>query len=95
MAAYSLNLLAEQDVRRIYRYGIETFGLDKADSYFDALFAQFDAIAQSPLMYPTANYIRQGYRRCVFGVNAIYYRLSEDGVQIMRVLGRENPDIWL
>jgi toxin ParE1/3/4 len=44
-------------------------------------------------MYPTVNDIRQGYRRCIFGVNAISYRLSEEGVQIMRVLGREKADL--
>jgi toxin ParE1/3/4 len=44
-------------------------------------------------MYSTVNDIREGYRRCIFGVNTISYRLSEEGVQIMRVLGRENPDL--
>lgn len=93
MASYRLSLLAEEDARRIYSFGIERFGLRKADSYFEGLFAQFDDIADAPLMYPAVDEIRTGYRRCLYGTHTIYYRLQGDVVQIMRILGRENPDI--
>jgi len=92
MAAYSLSQLAEEDVRRLYRYGIEKFGLIQADSYFDGLFARFDAIAESPALYPKVDHIRPGYRRSVYGVHSIYYRAAGTAVEIMRVLGREDPD---
>lgn len=92
MAVYSLNLLAEEDVRRLYRYGIERFGLVQADSYFDGLFARLDAIAESPMLYPQVDHIRPGYRRSVYGVHSIYYRTAGTTVEIMRVLSREDPD---
>lgn len=92
MAAYSLSQLAEEDIRRLYRYGIESFGLVQADSYFDGLFARFDAIAESPMLYPQVDHIRPGYRRSVYGVHSIYYRAAGATVEIMRVLGREDPE---
>ena len=92
MAAYSLSQLAEEDIRRLYRYGIERFGLVQADRYFDGLFARFDAIAESPMLYPQVDHIRPGYRRSVYGAHSIYYRASGTAVEIMRVLSRENPD---
>jgi len=92
METYSLSTLAEQDVRRLYRYGIESFGLQKADSYFDGLFGQFDAIARTPEMYPMINEVRPGYRRCVYGFHAVYYRVIDGRVRILRVLGSENPE---
>ncbi|MDP2697014.1 type II toxin-antitoxin system RelE/ParE family toxin [Thalassospira sp.] len=85
--------LAEDDIKRLYRYGIETFGQERADIYFDALFEQFDKIAQSPALHQAVDNIRPGYRSCVYGLHAIYYRLGENGIQIMRILGRENPDL--
>ena len=91
MAAYSLSQLAEEDVRRLYRHSIETFGLQQADAYFDGLFERFEAIAENPAMYPRVDDIRAGYRRSVYGVHSIYYTVTESGVAIMRVLGRENP----
>lgn len=58
MAAYSLNRRAEEDIRRLYRYGIERFGFVQADSYFDGLFGRFDAIAEAPTLYPKVDHIR-------------------------------------
>lgn len=95
MAGYSLSLLAEEDIRRLYRYGIERFGLVRADSYFDGLFARFDAIAESLALYPKVDHIRPGYRRSVYGAHSIYYRASGTAVEIMRILGREDPEILM
>lgn len=50
MAVYELNQLAEEDIRRLYRYGIESFGLNQADSYFDGLFERVDASAWNPAL---------------------------------------------
>ncbi|MEQ8390151.1 MAG: type II toxin-antitoxin system RelE/ParE family toxin [Thalassospira sp.] len=77
----------------MYRYGIETFGQQQADVYFDALFEQFDKIALSPAIYQAIDAIRLGYRRCIFGAHTIYYRTDENSVHIMRILGREKPDL--
>jgi toxin ParE1/3/4 len=93
MASYSLSKDAEADVRRLYRHGIEHFGLAQADGYFDGLFERFDQIAARPQMYPAVDEIRQGYRRSVYGAHSIYYRVSNNQVEIMRVLGREDPSV--
>lgn len=88
MAAYSLSQLAEDDIPRLYRYGIERFGLVQAESYFDGLFARFDAIAESPMLYPQVDHIRPGYRRSVYGVHSIYDREAGSAVEVMRVRQR-------
>lgn len=93
MTSYRLSKLAEDDIRRLYRYGIETFGPQQADIYFDALFEQFDKIARSPAIYQAVDDIHPGYRRCVFAAHTIYYRMDGNIPLIMRILGRENPDL--
>jgi plasmid stabilization system protein ParE len=37
--------------------------------------------------------IRPGYRRSAFGAHAIYYRVADAHIEIMRVLGREDPNV--
>ena len=91
MANYKLSADAEADIRRLYRHGIQNFGLAQADSYFDGLFARFDQLAAAPLHSRAVDEIRAGYRRSVFGAHPIYYRVFESHVEIMRVLGREDP----
>lgn len=95
MGTYSLNQAAEEDIERLYRFGVETFGLRQADRYLDALFERFGRIAELPNLYQAVDHIRPGYRRCVFGTHAIYFRTSSRRVEIMRVLGRENPALAL
>ncbi|MCH7944323.1 MAG: type II toxin-antitoxin system RelE/ParE family toxin [Proteobacteria bacterium] len=53
--------------------------------------ARLQAIADKPKLYPAADNIRKGYRRSVFGVHSIYYRIHGEGVEIVRILGREDP----
>tara|TARA_R110002110_G_scaffold415737_1_gene654584 strand:- start:198 stop:377 length:180 start_codon:yes stop_codon:yes gene_type:complete len=57
---YRLSRDAEKDVRAIYQFGIEVFGLEQANSYFDGLFNHLDLMASNPLQYPDVGYIREG-----------------------------------
>ena len=91
MAGCRLNDRALADLDRLYEYGISTFGLRKADDYYDGLITRMQEIAERPELYPAVDHIREGYRRSVFGVHSIYYRIDREGVEIVRVLGRENP----
>lgn len=94
MAGYKLNDAAKDDIKRIYQRGIIEFGEARADTYYFALFDRFDDIAANPYMYPAVDHIRDGYRRSVCGVDAIYYRLSGGEVEIIRVLGRQDIREW-
>lgn len=59
---------------------------------FEALIQRFERIAQAPRLYPSVEYIQEGYRRSVCGVDSIYYRVNGSVVEIMRVLGRQDTD---
>jgi len=95
MASYKLSADAEEDIRRLYRHGILNFGLVQADSYFDGLFARFDRLAEEPFLYRAVDEIREGYRRSVYVAHSIYYRVVGNQVEIMRILGREDPSTML
>jgi toxin ParE1/3/4 len=90
MASYRLSDRALADLERLYDRGILTFGLRLADKYYDELLARMQQIADQPKLYPAVDDIRKGYRRSVCGVDSIYYRIGEQGVEIVRVLGRQD-----
>jgi toxin ParE1/3/4 len=92
MYDYILSEDAKEDLIRIYQYGVEQFGIAKADLYFNSFFDYFDLISHNPYTHESVDYIRKGYRRCVVGPDSIYFRIVENKVQIMAIIGRQNVD---
>lgn len=90
MAEYKLTNEAKNDLIRIHHYGIEKFGMNQADKYFESFFESFDIIAKRPFSYESVDYIKKGYRRCVCGVDSIYYKINENIVEIMAIVGRQD-----
>jgi toxin ParE1/3/4 len=41
-------------------------------------------------MFPAVDHIREGYRRSVCGKHSIYFRLADNGLEIMRILGQQD-----
>jgi len=89
MPKYKLSVEAREDLIRIHQYGVEKFGMIQADKYFDSFFEYFDIIAESPFSFHSVDFIKKGYRRCVCGVDSIYYRINNNTVEIMAIIGRQ------
>lgn len=87
---YKLSEQAEADLIRIYQHGVRNYGEAKADQYYDAFFERFEEIAKNPYLYQSADYIHEGYRRSVCGVDSIFYRIVDDKVEIISILGRQD-----
>lgn len=90
MAKYKLSNLAREDLIRIHHYGVNKFGIVQADKYFYSFFEYFDIIAQSPFSFESVDFIRTGYRRCPCGSDSIYYKVNNDIVEIMAIIGRQD-----
>lgn len=84
---------AKEDLKRRYPYGFDNFGEQKADVYYDELFEAFERIAQNPSLYPVIEHIRNDYRRCPCGSDSIYYRIKNDFVELMAIIGGQDTDI--
>jgi len=89
MANYKLSVLAKEDLIRIHEYGTRNFGKARAEKYFAAFFDRFEEIAHRPYSFEDVSYIESGYRRCVSGVDAIYFRIENGSVEIMSIIGRQ------
>ena len=90
MAEYRLSNAAKEDLIRIHHFGVEKFGMNQADKYYDSFFAYFNIIAQRPFAFESIDYIKKGYRRCVCGSDSIYYRINNGIVEIMAIIGRQD-----
>ena len=89
MGKYVLSRKADLDLSNIYRFGLQKFGEAQADRYFFGLGQQFQLIAESPMLFPKALYIHPDAHKCVYIADTIYYRIQEDHVEIMTIVGRQ------
>jgi len=90
MAVYRLSNSAKDDLIRIHHFGIEKFGIIQADKYFDSFFDYFANIAQRPFSFESVDYIKKGYRRCPCGSDTIYFRIHNNMVEIMAIVGMQD-----
>jgi len=90
MIKYKLSNTAKEDLIRIYHYGAKQFGMTQADLYYDSFFEYFEIIAQRPFSFESVDFIKTGYRRCVCGSDSIYYRINNNVVEIITIIGRQD-----
>jgi len=90
MANYKLSNAAKEDLIRIHHFGVEKFGITQADKYFESFFKYFDIIAQRPFAFESVDYIKEGYRRCACGSDSIYFRINDNMVEIMAIVGMQD-----
>ena len=90
MANYKLSNTSKEDLIRIHHYGVKKFGMSQADKYFESFFEYFEIISQRPFSFESVDYIKHGYRPCACGTDSIYYRVNNDIVEIMSIIGRQD-----
>ena len=95
MGNYRLTADAEMDLWRIYQWGFRQHGEEAADEYYNAFFDHFEVLAEQPLLYPAIEHIHKGYRQSICGIDTIYYRIVDNTVEIMNILGQQDRDKWL
>jgi len=87
LANYRLAPNATLDLERIWLYGLETWGLDAAESYQIAFFEHFEDLAQNPKLYAVVDE-RKGYRRSVCGRDSEVFKLNVNFSSRSNVAGR-------
>ena len=92
MAEFRISNTAREDLIRIHHYGVKKFGMTQADKYFDSFFEYFEIIAQRPFSFESVDFIKKGYRRCVCGSDSIFFKVNENVVEIMTIIGRQDLD---
>ena len=90
MSKYKISQVAKEDLIRIHQYGAKQFGIKQADKYFESFFEHFELIVKNPHSFEAVDFIKPGYRRCVCGIDSIYFKMNGDIIEIMTIIGRQD-----
>lgn len=85
-AEYRLSPAAVRDLEAIWIYTLGRWGIDQAHRYSDEVTAAFEQLATNPLLGAGCDHIRKGYRRSNVGRHVIYFRSTDYGIAVIRVL---------
>uniref|UniRef100_UPI0013DD26E5 type II toxin-antitoxin system RelE/ParE family toxin n=1 Tax=Pseudomonas viridiflava TaxID=33069 RepID=UPI0013DD26E5 len=70
----------------IWVYTFQEWGVGQANHYVDIITEAFAELAQNPKTAPACDHIRSGYRRRSIERHVIYFRATEYGIAVIRVL---------
>ena len=80
MAKYILSKKAQEDLRKIWYYTVDTWSEKQADIYFHNLIQSLDSIADDPNSVGRSyEEVRVGYRGLRSGRHIIFYRILKNG----------------
>jgi len=82
----SITPKAETDLTGIWLYTCEEWGADQADRYLDQLEAGMKQLLGYPLLGADYAYVLTGYRRLQVEHHAVFYRVLQSEVFVVRVL---------
>lgn len=77
---------ADQDLLQIYLFTYQTWGEEQSIRYTNALKQRMQKLANTPALGKRRDEIRPGYYSYHQGRHYIFYRVVDDGIQIIRIL---------
>ena len=92
MAEFSLRPKAIADLGEIWDYTVETWGEEQAERYLRLIDQSFHKVAANPGLGRPCDAIRKGYREYGVGRHLIFYRATDSGIDVVRVL-HERMDV--
>lgn len=86
MGRYVFRKRASADLRSISAHSTREWGWPRAQIYLLEIQRVIEWLAAMPEAGASAELVRPGYRKHPAGVHIIYYRLTKDGIEIVRIL---------
>ena len=83
---FVLSPRAQTDLDQIWDYTAERWGLNQAETYTRQIWADIQTVAKSPLLGRECEEVRAGYRQYPSGSHVLFYRLTRDGIEVIRIL---------
>lgn len=77
---------AQSDLDAIWNYTANRWGLEQAETYTRQLWSRIQAVAANPSLGRECDEVRAGYRQYPSGSHILFYRLTDDGVEVVRIL---------
>ncbi len=87
VSGYRLSPKALADLDEIWRYTAETWSIEQADRYIDALVSTFETIVSMPTLARERSEFTPPVRIHVSEEQLIVYTINGDHIDILRLLG--------
>jgi len=75
------------DLKNIFQYGIETFGMEGALSFYDNIERLVDGLGMEYYMYPECRFLitkSRMYRNIILESYLIIYRIAHNRIEVLR-----------
>ncbi|OIO71150.1 MAG: plasmid stabilization protein ParE [Zetaproteobacteria bacterium CG1_02_53_45] len=92
MPHYLLSESARQDILSIRDYTLETWGTAQAGKYLSMLKQRLEWLAGNPALGKNRDEVSEGYLSFPEGRHVIFYRLDEDGIEVIAIV-HQSEDI--
>ena len=92
MADFFLRPKAVADLEGIWDYTVETWSEEQAERYLRLIDESFHKVADNPGLGRPCDVIRKDYRKLGVGRHMIFYRETDSGIDVVRVL-HERMDV--
>jgi toxin ParE1/3/4 len=86
MAEYRLSPLAQDDLDAIFDYTVAQWGLVQANRYVDLIETACAKLSSAPEQAQSCGYIRAGYRHHRIEHHVLYFKATDDGIAVIRIL---------
>jgi toxin ParE1/3/4 len=86
MTQYVLSPRAQADLEDIWAFTTNRWGLTQAEVYIRQIQSSIETVAAAPALGRACDEIRSGYRKYRTGSHVIFYRLTDGGIDVVRIL---------
>jgi toxin ParE1/3/4 len=86
MAEYRFSPSAQRDLDEVFDYTVAHWGLPQAMQYAESIEAACAKLAEAPQQSQSCTNIRAGYRRRAIERHVIYFRATDYGIAVIRIL---------
>ena len=86
MSGYVLTPRACVDLKAIWNYTADRWGIEQADRYLRQLKHAMETIASDPRKGHRCDHIRPGYCKYSVASHMLFFRLHNNGIVVIRVL---------
>ena len=86
MSRFVLSPRARADLDGIWSYTEQSWGIDQAERYLHQIADAVNLVAENPARGRYCDHIHQGYQKYPVGSHVLFYRLTEGGIDVVRIL---------
>jgi toxin ParE1/3/4 len=86
MSRYTLSPRTQADIEEIWDYTEARWSRDQAEVYIRQIKAAVETLAADPRRGRTCDDVRAGYRKYPVGSHVLFYRMTPNGIDIVRIL---------